>query len=207
MRFLSHRTCPPGQLLPSTAESRPTETPTTGGMISRFHLPTYATHVTPTAVTHVALRHPWLPATASKNGLLQPREWTSQQHRPDCICVCCGPRNCDQRQTAAFSRKLLTNEYRKVGKQISKSRKTNPNSNVLFEVGIFELRLTSPMHTHLIHGSLGPPKAKYQTTCQSVQSVPILCKGPPLFPLKNAPSHEGIWTPMVPFLQSFSTFQ
>jgi len=30
-----------------------------------------------------------------------------------------------------------------VNKRISKGRKTNPNSNVLFEVQIFELRLTS----------------------------------------------------------------
>ena len=40
MRFLRHPPCPPGPLLPSTAESRPTKTPTTGGMISRFQLPT-----------------------------------------------------------------------------------------------------------------------------------------------------------------------
>jgi len=42
MRFLRHPPCLPGPLLPSTTESRPTKTPTTGGMISRFHLSTRA---------------------------------------------------------------------------------------------------------------------------------------------------------------------
>jgi len=35
MRFLRHPPCPPIPLLPSTAESRPTKTPTMGGMISQ----------------------------------------------------------------------------------------------------------------------------------------------------------------------------
>jgi len=79
----------------------------------------------------------------SKNGPSQLQQRTSQQHRPDCICVCCGPRNRDQRRTAAFNRKLLTNEYQRVGKRIRLRM-------VLFEVRIFELRLTSLVITNSV---------------------------------------------------------
>jgi len=59
-------------------------------------------------------RHPRLPTAASKNGPSQPRERTPQQHRPHFICVHCGPHSRDQRRKPAFSRMLLTNEYRRL---------------------------------------------------------------------------------------------
>jgi len=118
MRFLRHPPWPPASLFLSIAESRPTETPTTGDVISRFHLPTRA-HPRRAHGGHPRrARLPRLPATVSKNGPSQPRERTSQQHRPDCMCARCGPRNHDQRRTAAFNRTLLTNEYRRVRKRI-----------------------------------------------------------------------------------------
>jgi len=80
------------------------------------------------------VHHWWYPATASNNGPSQPQERTpttvhmdqsystncrtSQQHRPDFICICCSPRSHDKRWTVAFDRMLLTNEYRRVGKRI-----------------------------------------------------------------------------------------
>jgi len=42
MRFLCHPPCLPGPFLHSTAESRPTKTPTMGDVISWFHVPTRA---------------------------------------------------------------------------------------------------------------------------------------------------------------------
>jgi len=56
---------------------------------------------------------------------------------------------------------------------------------------------------HLTRDSLGPSEPTKQTASRSVQpflhrwlhSVPMLYNGTPLFPLKVAPSHGGIWTP------------
>ena len=56
---------------------------------------------------------------------------------------------------------------------------------------------------HLTHDSLGPSEPTNQTASLSIQpflqrwlqSVPILYNGMPLFPIKIAPSHGGIWTP------------
>ena len=56
------------------------------------------------------------------------------------------------------------------------------------------------MCTHLIHGSLGPPNSASQTASRSVQpvlhssrqTVPTLYSGPPLSPLKVAPSHGDL---------------
>jgi len=65
------------------------------------------------------MRHPRLPATASKNVPSQERERTSQQHRLSsrAYVALWSMQSC-QRRTAAFNRTLLTNEYRRVGKRI-----------------------------------------------------------------------------------------
>ena len=120
MRFLRHPPCPPGPLLSSTADSRPTKMPTMGGMISRFHLPMY-THPrcadVPMAVTHVALAtHGSRPAkTARHNHGVDITAALPSLHMRT---LRCGPCSHDLSRTAAFNRTLLTNEYRKVGKQI-----------------------------------------------------------------------------------------
>jgi len=68
------------------------------------------------------------------------------------------------------------------------------------------------VHSHLTHAFLGPPKSKSQTASRSVQpffhrswqSVPILYNGVS-FPLKVAPSHQGICIPIyctIPWAQS-----
>jgi len=67
---------------------------------------------------------------------------------------------------------------------------------------LFALKIAPFAHgdldPHLIHGSLG----LYETTTQlnqfgslhsSQQSVPARYSGPPIFPLKIAPSHGVIW--------------
>jgi len=78
-------------------------------------------------------------STASINGLSQRWELTSQQHRPDCVCV----------HYAVVHAIGIEDEQRQnaVNKRILKGRKTNPNLNVLFEVRIFGLHLTSLFQT------------------------------------------------------------
>ena len=121
---------------------------TTSGIMSRFQLPTRAhpCHAdAPSAVIHACARLPSFPAAASKSGPWQAKEGTSQQHRPDCICI----------RYAAFHTIVIKDEQQHsknaVNKRISKGRKTHPNSNVLFEVRIFKLRLTSLVSCQQFH--------------------------------------------------------
>jgi len=104
--------------------SRPTKTPTTGGMIShsRFHFPRVPTHVVLThrrrSVTNVARAPPTAPGRGQQKRPVATPGADMKQHRL-AACVRYGPHphNRDQRRTAAFSRTLLTNEHRRVGKQ------------------------------------------------------------------------------------------
>jgi len=72
----------------------------------------------PTAVAHVAHTSPKAPGHGQQKCPVTTTGADITAALPDCICVHCGPRNHDQRRTAAFNRMLLTNEYQRVGKRI-----------------------------------------------------------------------------------------
>ena len=108
MRFLRHSPCP---LVPSTADSRPTNTPTTGGMISRSRLHTRA-HRRRARTTH---------GSRSRLAKRSSRNHGSGHHSSTALTSYAFVTllyNRHQRRTAAFSRTLLTNEYWRVGKWI-----------------------------------------------------------------------------------------
>jgi len=121
IRFLCHPSCPPGLLLPSTAESRPSKTPTTGGMISRFHLPTRA-HLRRTDSSHP--RRTRAPPTAPGQGQQKcpvattGSDITAAPPSLHIRTLRCSSHNRDQRRTAVLNRTLLTNEYGRVRKGI-----------------------------------------------------------------------------------------
>jgi len=94
--------------------------------------------------------HAWSPVTMSKIGLLQSPESISitatnriQLTAEHYIAVLPWLHMCTLQSTQTCSKTNQVIAQNAVNKQISKGRKTNPNSNVLFEVQIFELRLTS----------------------------------------------------------------
>ena len=90
-------------------------TPTTGGMISQFHLPMRA-HPrcadAPTVVTHVTRASPTAPGHSQQKP--SHRNHGSGHHSNTVLTsyayIVLQSRNCDQRRTAAFNRTLLTNE-------------------------------------------------------------------------------------------------
>jgi len=141
MRFLRHLPCPPRPLLPSTAGSMRTKAPTTSGMMSRFQLRTRAhpcRTAAPTAVTHIARA----PPTASGHGQqkMARRNHRSWHHSSTALTVYA---HVMLLSTQSWSKTNSGIQQSAVNKRISKGRKTNLNSNVLFEVRIFELRITS----------------------------------------------------------------
>jgi len=146
MRFLRHPPCPPGSLLPSTDKSMPTKTPTMGGMISRFQLRTRAHprradggHPRCTCATHGSQP---LPAKTARC------DHGSRHHSSTVLTAYA---YVVLRSTQSWSRTNSCIQQNAVNKRISKGEKTNPNSNVLFEVRIFELRLTSLNITLIVY--------------------------------------------------------
>jgi len=142
MRFLRHPPCPPGPLLPSTAESRPTKTPTTGGMISRFQLPT-SVHPRRANGGHPRRAH------ATHGSRPRPAKMVCRNHGSGhhSSTVLTAYAYVTLRSRQSWSKVNSGIRQNAVNKRISKGQKTNLNSNVLFKVRIFELRLRSLIWT------------------------------------------------------------
>jgi len=124
----SHLPLPPGPHPPSTAESRPTNTSKVWSYPPMQANPCRDNGSLP---HHAHTTHS-PQATASKNSPSQPRERTSQQHALTSYAYA------TLRSTQSWSKTNSGIWQNAVNKQIyQKSQKTNPNSNVLFEVRIF----------------------------------------------------------------------